>query len=343
MTTLRYPLSAEPVPGDASRVAVAPNLHWLRMPLAGSLRWINVWAFREPDGLSIVDTGIFSAPTIHAWQAALPELLPQGAIGRVVVTHMHPDHCGLAGWFSEQYGAQLWMSRLEYLTCRVLASEHGRPAPADCMTFYRRSGWDEDSLERYRTRYGYFGTLITPLPASFQRISEGDEITLGEHTWRVIVGSGHSPEHACLYCEDRKLLISGDQVLPRISSNVSVYPTEPDADPLSDWMRSLRRLRDTIPPDVLVLPAHNSPFIGLHERIGALLMHHEHALESLLELLVAPKRAVDCFATLFARTVPADLLMMATGEALAHLNHLRRLGLIDRELDSEGAWQWSRT
>jgi len=184
--------------------------------------------------------------------------------------------------------------------------------------------------------------MIYPLPASYHRISHGDTLRIGVHEWIVIVGNGHSPEHACLYCPELKLLISGDQVLPRISSNVSVYPTEPDADPLADWLNSLSAIKERIPDDVLVLPAHNSPFKGLHARIDELIESHRRGLARLEDMLTEPKRAVDVFGALFARPITSELLGMATGEAMAHLNHLSRTGRAMRENDSGGVGWWRK-
>ena len=336
-----YPFADEPAAGDGLSVEIAPDVHWIRMPLSAPLRWINVWALFEPDGATVVDTGILSPDSIAAWERVLAGLLNGRQVRRVISTHMHPDHCGLAGWFVEHQHAELWMSRLEYLTCRVLSADTGRAAPAAALGFYRAAGWSDEALERYRARFGFFGEMIYPFPASYTRLSDGDELTMAGHTWRVITGNGHSPEHACLYCPAMKLLISGDQVLPRISSNVSVFPTEPEADPLADWITSLQKLGRLIPDEVLVLPAHNSPFQGLHARLQALQAHHEGALQRLQQHLCVPKRTVEVFGTLFARPIAPDSLMMATGEALAHLNYLRARGLARRELDASGVWHWS--
>ena len=188
-------------------------------------------------------------------------------VTRVFVTHMHPDHVGMAGWITRRFGCRLWITRGEYLTCRVLVADTGREAPPEGTEFYRRAGWSEDQLETYRTRFGSFGKTVYALPDSYRRLHDGEIIQIGRYRWEVVVGNGHSPEHACLVCHEAGLLISGDQVLPRISSNVSVFPTEPDADPLGDWLSSIERLRSRIGPDVLVLPAHNEPFKGLHKRL----------------------------------------------------------------------------
>jgi glyoxylase-like metal-dependent hydrolase (beta-lactamase superfamily II) len=235
------------------------------------------------------------------------------------------------------------MTRLEYLTCRVMVSDTGREAPPEALEFCRRAGWDEGAVEGYKARFGHFGRHIHPLPDRFRRLHDGQRLPLGSQLWRVVVGSGHSPEHACLYNEGQGVLISGDQVLPRISSNVSVHPTEPDADPLSDWLSSLERIRREVAADVLVLPAHNEPFKGLHQRIDALARGQEVALQRLRRTLAEPRRVVDVFGALFARKVEpsqVSLLGLATGEALACLNHLMHRGEVERTLADDGAWRY---
>jgi glyoxylase-like metal-dependent hydrolase (beta-lactamase superfamily II) len=319
---------------------VAPGVVWLRMPLFAALPWINVWAIEERDGWSILDTGLKSPATVDAWKSAFSQALGGAPVTRVVVTHMHPDHCGMAGWIAERFQARLWMSRLEYLTCRLMAADTGRPAPADGIAFYRAAGWDDEALERYKAKFGSFGEMIHPLPASYQRLGHGDSVRFGSHDWRVVVGSGHSPEHVCLHCPELKLLISGDQVLPRISSNISVYPTEPAANPLDDWLNSLADIKQRVPDDVLVLPAHNSPFLGLHARIDELLESHRTALTRLETSLATPRRAIDVFGALFSRPIHSGLLGMATGEAVAHLNYLSHAGRATREVDGGGVAWW---
>jgi len=341
--TLVYPFEAEPQNGDGSAIEVAPGVLWLRMPVFASLPWINVWAIEEEGGWTIVDTGLKSAKTIDAWQTAFAGALGGAPVLRVVVTHMHPDHCGMAGWIAERFKVRLWMSRLEYLTCRLMAADTGRKAPDDGIEFYHAAGWDDSAISRYRARFGSFGEMIYPLPASFRRISDGESLHLGAREWIVVVGTGHSPEHACLYCPELKVLISGDQVLPRISSNVSVHPTEPEADPLRDWLGSLAMISQRVPDDVLVLPAHNSPFKGLHARVGELIESHRRGLARLEDLLSEPKRVVEVFGALFARPISPDLLGMATGEAIAHLNYLCGAGRATRESDGAGVWRWRRS
>lgn len=339
---LVYPLAAAPQVGDGASVEIAPGVHWLRMPLGSDLKFINVWALAGEKGWTLIDTGLRTPGTVEAWHRAFGALLGGQEICRVMVTHLHPDHSGMAGWLTSRTGARLWMTRLEYLTLRVLANDVGREAPTEGIEFYRAAGWSEPALDRYRTRFGEFGKLLYPIPNAFQVMVDGDRIEAAGHEWEVVVGNGHSPEHACLYCRQLGLLISGDQILPRISSNVSVHPLEPEADPLTDWLTSLATIRDRISDDVLVLPSHGDPFLGLHGRIDRLIDGHERSLARLAAELDEPRRAVDVFPTLFRRPITPELQGMATGESLAHLHCLRRRGIARRDVDADGIAWWSR-
>jgi len=247
----------------------------------------------------------------------------------------------MAGWLARKFAVRLWMTRDEYLSCRVLVADTGRQAPEEGVGFYHRAGWNADAIETYRTRFGNFGKLVYALPEAYRRVHDGERIRIGAHEWRVVVGMGHSPEHACFYCADLKLLISGDQVLPKISSNVSVYPTEPDANPLHEWLASIERIKREVPDDVLVLPAHNDPFRGLHARLDHLNRGHVNGLERLRLALQEPKRAVDLFGSLFKREVTSDqfLLGLATGECVANLNYLVHRGEATVTTDADDvAW-----
>jgi glyoxylase-like metal-dependent hydrolase (beta-lactamase superfamily II) len=335
--------SLEPKTGDGSAVEIAPGVLWLRMPLFAGLPWINVWALADDGGFSIVDTGLRSAQTLESWQAAFAGALGGAPVKRVIATHMHPDHCGMAGWLTERFGIELWMTQLEYLSCRLLAADTGIKVPPEAIGFYRAAGWSTGALESYKEKFGGFGEMIYPMPAAYRRIEDGEVLRIGAHDWHVVVGTGHSPEHACLYCPALDLLISGDQVLPGISSNVSVYPTEPEANPLKGWLSSLADIRSRVADSVRVLPAHNAPFHGLHARLNQLIRGHERGLERLQEQLATPARAIDVFGSLFSRPITTDLLFMASGEAIAHLNYLRAAGKIRRETDADGVWWWRRS
>jgi glyoxylase-like metal-dependent hydrolase (beta-lactamase superfamily II) len=326
-----YPFAEPPEPGTT--MEVAPGVRWVRMPLPFSLKWINLWLLEDGDGWTVVDTGIPNSETKAHWRTIFEKELQGKPVKRVIVTHMHPDHIGLAGWMTKKWQCDLWISRLEYVTCRMLVADTGREAPEAGVKFYRACGWSQEELDRYVDKFGGFGKAVSQLPDAYHRLSDGDEIQIGGRTWRIVTGCGHSPEHACLWQPDINVFIAGDQILPRISSNVSVFPTEPEADPLKDWIDSCRKLKGIIPEGVLVLPAHNEPFYGAHKRLDSLVEGHETALSRLLTRLDTPKRAVDLFGAVFARAIGPDVLGMATGETIAHLNCLKGRGQVVSEQD----------
>lgn len=337
---LDYPFETRPELGET--IEIAPGVHWIRMRLPMQLNHINLWLLEDQDGWTIVDTGIRDEVTADAWKQLFAGPMKGRPIKRVIVTHLHPDHVGLAGWLVRRFNVQLWMSRTDYLLCRNLAADTGQDVPPDGIRFYKAAGFPEEQLETYRTRFGGFGKGVYPLPNSYRRIEEGERIPIGNRVWEVVVGRGHAPEHACLWCREDNLFISGDQILPRISSNVSLFPTEPEANPLQEWIDSCHKLKALLPADILVLPSHNEPFRGVKLRLQELVDGHESGLEKLLELCSEPKRAVDCFPALFRAKITSGNFGMATGESLAHLNCLRARGLLTRTSDSEGVDWYQR-
>lgn len=327
---MTYVLDDVPEPG--STLDIADGVRWLRMPLPFMLGHINLWLLQDGDALTLVDSGLNTDETHEHWQ----RLLIDETVSRVVITHMHPDHVGSAGWLCEQYDAPLYMSRSEYLMCRVLVADTGQQAPQAGVEFYRAAGFSEEALARYKERFGMFGKAVYQLPDAYHRLQHDQELTIGGRDWRILTTSGHCPEHASLYCERDLLVIAGDQLLPTISSNVSVWPTEPEADPLGFWLDSCRQLIDTLHPDVTVLPSHGKPFTGAHGRLQALIDEHESGLEALLSLCKKPQRVVDAFGALFKSKISDGNLIMATGEAVAHLNYLQQRGKLRRHLDDDG-------
>ena len=332
--TIRYEFDARPAHGATQ--PVADGIHWLRMPLPMELEHINLWLLEGDDGWAIVDTGIGTDVTKDIWRQAIAALMDTKPLRHVVVTHLHPDHVGCAGWLADEYGVDLWMTREEYLLCRVLVADTGRMAPDEGVRFYRAAGFPDSALDRYQKLFGMFGRYVVPLPEAYRRLRDGDRLDFAGHTWEVVVGRGHSLEHACFLDAERKLFVSGDQLLPTISSNVSVYPTEPRANPLKDWLDSIAKLEQRLPGDVLVLPAHGRPFRGAHERLAELAREHTDGLAALFDLCRQPLRAVDAFPALFKGPITDGNLIMATGESVAHLNYLLAAGEIAAEPDPEG-------
>jgi glyoxylase-like metal-dependent hydrolase (beta-lactamase superfamily II) len=334
--TIEYAFATRPEHGDVHQIT--EGIRWLRMPLPMQLEHINLWLVEDEGGTAIVDTGVFVASNREVWENTFAGAMHGERVSRVLVTHLHPDHVGCAGWLAENHGVELWMSREEYLLCRILIADMGRAAPAAGLRFYRAAGFPDDALHRYRETFGQFGRYVSALPDSYRRLIDGDVLSIGGSDWEVVVGRGHSPEHACLFNADRNLVISGDQFLPTISSNVSVYPTEPGANPLKDWIESLTAMKERLPEDVLVLPAHGKPFRGAYERLDALIDEHMTGLDKLMELCSEPQRAIDTFPALFKGRITKGNLVMAAGESIAHLNYLVAAGDLVAEANGDVIW-----
>lgn len=335
---LTYPWG-KAVPGVGETIRIADGISWARIPMPGSLGHINSWLLDDDGGHCVVDTGMLLTVCSDAWKA-LFRTAPEGsAISRVLCTHLHPDHIGLAGWLCKRFGVELWMTRGEWLTARMLTSDARDSVPEEFITLQRAAGWDEDVLDDMRTNgWGRFARMVFAMPVSYQRIGDGDVLEMGAHRWRVVVGSGHSPEHACLLNEAAGVLVSGDQVLPRISSNVSVNVTEPEADPLGDWLDSIEKLLH-LPADLIVCPAHGEPFTGLHTRLIALRDEHNRRLDDVAAAIAAkPLRTIDCFPLLFNREIGPQNRELATGEAFAHLKRLELDGRAKRETVDGVRW-----
>ena len=330
-------------PGQGKVHRIADGISWARIPMPGSLGHINSWLLDDEDtsgpGYAVVDTGMLLKECSDAWKALFAGDLADLRVTRVLGTHLHPDHIGLAGWLCKRFETELWMTRGEWLTARMLITDVRDDVPPAYIAMQRAAGWGDDVLAEMGARgWGRFGKMVFEMPLSFRRMQAGDVLEMGKHRWDVVIGSGHSPEHACLLNAQSGVLVSGDQVLPRISSNVSVHLSEPDADPLGEWLDSIDRLL-SLPGDLLVCPAHGEPFKGLHTRLRALRDEHHRRLDDVhAKLKETPLRAVDCFPLLFNRPIGGHNRDLATGEAIAHLNRLMADGRAQRTLTDGVYW-----
>ncbi len=338
---IRYPWDAPPVEGEAIRIA--PGVLWMRLPLPMKLDHVNVYALDDGDSWTIIDTGFFSTRTVAIWESLLAGPLRGRPVARVLVTHHHPDHIGMAGWFQAR-GAALLTTRTAWLFARMLTLDVQDRPTEETLTYWRRCGMDAGILtRRAQERPFNFADVVHPMPLGFTRICQGDSIRLGGRHWDVHIGNGHAPEHATLWSRDDNLVLGGDQILPSISSNIGVYATEPEADPVADWLEACERLSGLATPDQLVLGGHKLPFAGLPQRLQQLIDNHHGALTRLERHLAMPQSAGDCFAPLFKRRIGEAEYGLALVEAMAHCLHLWHQGRAVRNLREDGAWVFQST
>ena len=328
---LTYPLG-EHVPGYGEIYPLASDMGWTRMPVPGNLNHINIWLLDdrddEGDGVAIVDTGLYMPGSTDAWKALFAGGLQGRRITRVLVTHFHPDHVGCAGWLANRCKVQLWMNRTEWLMARMLTADQRDEPPKEILDRRRFQGYNEAQVEDMRKRgFGGFARAVSQLPTGHRRLEDGQHVRIGGRVWEAMTGGGHTPEHTCLIDHHNGVIIAGDQILPRITSNVSIMDSEPDADPLGEWLDSIAKFRRKLPGDMLVLPAHGSPFRGVQVRLDKLAEGHHDRLDKLeVALREKPMRAVDTFALLFDRPIDESVFGLATGESHAHLVHLVATG-----------------
>lgn len=349
---LDYPLG-DALPDTGTYLQVAPGVYWLRMGLPFALNHINLWLLEDHfddgsgrgtvPGWTAIDCGIANDVTRDAWQTIFAQGLRGLPIKRVLATHCHPDHVGLADWLCQHWQAPLWMTTGEYAYARLMtASMSGFDGEAMLQHFKRHGLTDPVLIDQLEERKQYFRKLVPSVPDGYVRIQDKQLIRIGQHDWRVITGSGHTPEHASLYCAALNVLISGDMVLPRISTNVSVFAIEPEANPVQEYLDSLAKFSD-LPGDTLVLPSHGKPFRGLHTRIEQLNDHHAARLTEVIDACAQPHSAAEIVPMMFPRALDGHQLTFALGEALAHLHKLWFDGVLRRVVDTDGVLRFVRS
>jgi glyoxylase-like metal-dependent hydrolase (beta-lactamase superfamily II) len=336
---LVYPFADE-VPAPGSVREVAPGVGWLRMGLPFALDHINLWLLRDEregrSGYTVIDCGVANDATRANWEQVCAGPMAGEPVLRVLATHCHPDHVGLSGWLCERFKAPFWLTAGEFGFARMMAAAlPGVDGPSAIPHFERHGLHDPAMLEQMRSRRNYYPSLVPSVPDAYTRLQDGQSVAIGTAQWRVITGFGHSPEHAALYSEELNVLISGDMVLPRISTNVSVFAVEPEGNPLQQYLDSLDKFAQ-LPGDVLVLPSHGKPFRGLHTRIGQLREHHAARLAEVEEACRQPVSAMDIVPIMFRRPLDAHQLSFALGEALAHLHKLWNDGMLKRVTGVDG-------
>jgi glyoxylase-like metal-dependent hydrolase (beta-lactamase superfamily II) len=337
---LDYPFAAPPAAGEVREIA--PGVHWLRMPLPFALDHINLWALADGDGVALVDTGLGDDATRGLWERVFAGFVKGRPVTRVIATHLHPDHAGCVGWLTRRFGAPLYMSQSDYLMAHAWRENVAGFSIDAMMKHLERHGLVGEMFQAQAMRGNAYRHSVPDFPMTYRRIMDGDELAIGGRVWRVIMGYGHAPEHASLHCAELGLLISGDMLLPRISTNISVNQVDPDADPLELFLSSLRRYGELIAGEPLVLPSHGLPFRGMRQRVGQLEAHHAARLEELEDACGVPRSPADVIETLFRRKLDVHQTFFAMGEALAHLNYLMHAGRLVRAPGSDGIERFVR-
>ena len=337
---LRFPYAEPPPVGQP--VTIAPGVLWLRMALPYALDHVNLYLIEDRDGWALFDTGISDEPSQEAWEQVLAGPLGGKPITRLIVSHFHPDHVGLAGWLDRRFDMPLYMSQAEYLMSRFLQMDHSEDLFDANVEFYRKSGLGPAAIEQVLTRGHNYLKRTTGLRPSFHRLTAGDMLELGGRDWHVLTGGGHALEQVMLWCKADRIFLAADQVLAKITPNVSVVPVEPEANPLGLYLASLADIRDEVPDDVLVLPCHNLPFQGLHTRIEQLEAHHLHRCDLIAAAATkAPVTCAEVVPIIFRRPLQdPHQLSFALGEALAHLNYMLRIGALTASRDDGGVLRY---
>ena len=336
---VRYPWEAPPDP--ATPTEVAPGIWWLRLPLPFVLDHVNVYALEDGDGWTLIDCGLNKDSVRDIWERVSDTLLGGRPVHRVVVTHFHPDHMGLCRWLLDRFGAELWLSETEWLWSQVAFESRERNMEA-MLGFWRTHGMATETIDAMRGRGNFYAQNVARPPIVYRRIAEGDTIEISGRVWHAIVGRGHSPEHICLACPEHGLLLGGDQVLPRITTNISVHYQEPLADPLRLFIESTHKFGH-LAHETLTLCAHDRPFYGLHERLEQLRDHHEERLQAAWEACVTPQTAIDMLPVLFRRKLDLHQQSFAIGEAVAHLHYLFHQGRLERISGDDGVHRFIRS
>lgn len=346
MAPIAFPYETPPAEGEA--VEVAESVLWMRLPLPMKLDHVNVFAFADETadggGWTIVDTGLASKRTRAIWGRLLAGPLGGKPVKRVIVTHHHPDHVGLAGWFQKDHGAELVTTRTAWLFARMLLLDEQMVPVDETLAYWRSAGMDASVYEARKAERPFnYADIVADMPLGFRRIKEGSTLRFGSRDWDVRIGNGHAPEHATLWSRDGDLVIGGDQLLATISPNLGVYATEPEADPVGDWLESCEALSVFARDDQLVLPGHKLPYTGLPTRMRQLIENHDTALDRLVKVLAEPHTAAECFPALYGRRIGEAEYGLALVEAMGHLNHLYQAGRATRERREDGAWLWRAT
>jgi glyoxylase-like metal-dependent hydrolase (beta-lactamase superfamily II) len=320
------------IPDPTAPIEIAEGILWLRLPMPIALDHINLYLLDDGDSWVLIDTGLADPVSIEIWNTLLKNHLSGRPIRKIIVTHFHPDHVGLAGWLLEKMDSEFWMTQIEWLSARQAYLNIDGISTKAMVDFYKRAGLDDQTVKIYEKTGNDYREMVTPIPPVYKRIEKTTTFIIGGRTWLPVFGSGHSPDHVSFYCKKDKIMLGGDMLLPRITPIIAVWWQEPDGDPLAGYLDFL----DTLGPiatDAMILPAHNRPYRELHTRVSDLISHHKERLETTYDACKTGASADFVMKSLFKRELDAFQARFAIGETIAHINNLLITGELKKDID----------
>ncbi len=323
-----FPIKKPPNFGEI--LEISDDIFWARMPLPMILNHVNVYILNSSDGLTIIDTGINTKECIFAWEKILKDNFFKKKINQIIITHHHPDHIGLAGWFAVRYDAKIFSSRTSWLMARMLTLDVQNRPDSQVIKFWKNSGMNKKLLnKKYNERPFNFSDSVFKIPIGFESLSVGQTIQINKDNWKIEIGNGHAPEHLMIYNSEKAIIFSGDQIIANISSNLGVYATEPNLDTVGLWIDSCKKFLKIFDDNFLVLPGHKLPFYGAKLRLNQLITHHENILKNIEDKLLSNEfSAVELFETVFGRDIRENEYVLALGETIGHINYFKKRGLL---------------
>jgi glyoxylase-like metal-dependent hydrolase (beta-lactamase superfamily II) len=340
LTATSVDFADPPTPG--SLVKVADGVLWTRFAIPFALSHVNVYLIEDGDEWAAVDTGLGDQATKDVWTALLSGPLGGRRLSRLIITHHHPDHMGLAGWLAEKFDAPIHMTEAEFLLAQHLNQNSNFIDERVYRGLYQRHGMPDHSADILISQGRRFKEMVAPIPWTYRQLAAGASLTIGARRFEILTGGGHSSEQAMLFSQKDGLFLAADQVLPRISPNISVMAVDPEGDPLGRYLRSLAQIKQVVPDGVLVLPGHHDPFRSLHERIDALARHHEDRCEIVEAACRSePRTAAEVVPFLFPRALDPHQMSFAFSETLAHMNMMAGEGRLTWNVDQPAARAWA--
>ena len=341
MQSLVNYIKGDELPSATTPIEISEGILWFRFPMPIALDHINIYLLEDNDGWVLIDTGMADPVSIETWEIILKKYTAKRPIIRIIGTHFHPDHVGLAGWLLDRIDAEFWMSQIEWLSARQAYLDAEEVSLVNMRKFYDLAGLGTSEKNLYYEIGNDYREMVSPIPSVYKRIEKETIFLIGGRTWQPIFGSGHSPDHVTLYNKKDQIVLGGDMLLPRITPIIAVWWQEPDGNPLDGYLKFLEGI-EVATEETIVLPAHDLPYKGLLTRIKDLIQHHQNRLEITFECCSETVTASCIMKALFRRDLDAFQTRFAIGETIAHINYLLHKKEISRHLSQDHSYLYQK-